>query len=186
MVTKRRFLIDADQVLVDLFSPVLQRVSEIRGVVTKIEDFHQWDLFLDLSPEENQVVRELMTSKGFVLSLKVLPGAQEAVEELKKKTDLFVVTAPYDASPYWVYERYQWLERFLGIPKDKVVVTHSKFTVSGAFLLDDNPHNILEWEKEHPYSCPMIWDYPHTRNECSEKFRVSSWGEVLAEVDLRG
>jgi 5'(3')-deoxyribonucleotidase len=179
---KLRFLVDVDDVLNDLRSRVVECMTEVTGKVYTPEDFTGWDYFAILSPAERKKVDKLIQRKGFCLSLKANPEAQEAIKELKGLVNVFAVTAPVRGK-FWVDERYTWLEREFNIPLDDVVVATSKYVISGRWFLDDRPSNIIAWCRGNSSrKIPMLWHTRATRDLGYDDLRVHSWGEVIERV----
>jgi 5'-nucleotidase len=76
-------------------------------------------------------------------------GAVEALKELDKHFDLYILsTAPWDNPNAWKQKR-DWIERYFGEGKEnifykKVILSHHKNLNSGEILIDDRPNNGAE------------------------------------------
>jgi len=179
---RRRILIDVDEVLADFQTPAFDIINRLFGKSLTAYDYEVWDLFELFTKEEGDAIRAEMGRPGVCASLKVRPGALDAVRELRDMADVHPVTSPFD-SPTWVAERYAWLQEHFQIPRRDVVFTESKYLVKGDALLDDRPDNITTWLKEHRRAVGMLWHIPNTRTMTQyDHLRVKTWDEVISKV----
>ena len=183
MRKRKRMLTDVDEVLCDFQSPVFEMAKQIFGkdVGPHSYDGTVWDIFAAFTPEETKVLLAECEKPGWCASLKPLPGAQEAVAELRKHVDLFAVTSPFHSTT-WVYERERWLAEHFGFERSQIVHTSAKYLVCGDVLLDDKPDHITAWQAEHPDGLAMLWPIANTRNLPLDKWRVKDWPDVLDRV----
>ena len=175
-----RFLVDVDDVLADLRPQVLRIVNKVAGKEYTPDDFTGWDYFSVLNEDQRGQVIRIMGAPGFCRSLKVLPGAKEAIRELQSMVKVLVVTWPFNIE--WFNERYGWLEQEVGIPKEDVILTNSKYAVAGKWFLDDNLDNVLSWSYGNPCMESMLWNTRATRDLGYDRLRVYSWDAVIAKV----
>ena len=178
---RKRFLFDADEVLLDFQSACFDILRKFNGRVLTAQDYEVWDFFAELTPEETAYIRGEVSKPGFCRHLKPLPGAQAAVEQMREMVDVYALTSPWD-SPTWVYERNESLKEHFAIGRKHVVQTSAKYLVRGDFFLDDNPDHVTHWAEEHPAGVAMLWHIPNTRKLGHDHFRVRSWAEVLGKV----
>jgi len=177
-----RMLVDVDEVLSNFGSYVLESAGSYFQEKAAKHSGHSWDFFEIFSPEEQNFLHEMIEKEGFCASIPLQKGAQEAVRELRKLVDVYVVTSPYHSMP-WVHERNQWLKEHFGFGKNEIVHTSAKFLVNGDIFLDDKPDNVLSWHKEHPRGLAMIWPSPFTRSMPVDFVR--DWGHVLGRVSQK-
>lgn len=118
----------------------------------------------------------LCYEEGFVSTMPLLPGAAEAVEELRKLADVHILTAPFDNAPYWMNERTRWLKKHFGFDKTHIHHSHRKDLFRGDFLLDDRAEHVESWPSK-----AVLWDRPWNRAATGLP-RVSSWPEVIEIV----
>lgn len=81
-------------------------------------------------------------SKDFFLELDPLPGGVEAIKEMAKmkNTDVFICTSPIKHYKYCPYEKYAWVEKYLGHDfLEQVILTRDKTLITGDILIDDKP-----------------------------------------------
>lgn len=176
--------IDVDEVLADFAEGTFRLAKYVLG--REVSDFNydgtRWELFALYSPEERDRLIAECEKPGFCESLKVRPGAPEAVAVLREHVDLFAVTSHFH-SPTWVYERDRWLKRHFAFEKSNIVHTSAKFLVNADICLDDNPKHVTSWQAEHPDGLAMLWHIPQTRNMPGlDEYRVHTWPEVIDRV----
>jgi 5'(3')-deoxyribonucleotidase len=177
--------IDVDEVLNEYRMAILDIARKVLHKEIDLFDHPgtSWDVFDIFTPEENKILFEIAGSQGFCWSLPIRAGSQEAVEELRRHVDLFVVTSPFD-SRHWVYERDAWLEKHFGFKRhEHVVHTAAKYLVDADICLDDKPSNVYTWHEHHPHGLAMVWPTFHTRNiPVEEQYRVRDWAHVIERV----
>ncbi len=116
----KRIFIDMDNVLVD-FQTGLDQVSE--------EVKAEYAGRLDEIP-------------GLFAKMKPMPGAIEAVHELQKRYDLFILsTAPWKNPSAWS-DKVAWVTNYLDdVFHKKMIITHRKDLCQGDYLIDDRGKN---------------------------------------------
>jgi 5'(3')-deoxyribonucleotidase len=182
--TRRRLLVDVDEVLASLQLPVLEIICRVTEKDWKLEDFKVWDLFSVLTPEQRVRVFDEMAVPGFCLGLEPILGAPEAIKKLQKIVDVFAITNPHN-SVLWVTERYDWLLRHYGLDKDHIAFLSSKYLVSGDWLVEDNLDQLTRWHEFNPGGTPILWDTPTNRLMNSGLIlRVTDWQHIMNIVQL--
>ncbi|XP_060884040.1 5'(3')-deoxyribonucleotidase, mitochondrial-like [Labrus mixtus] len=81
-------------------------------------------------------------SKDFFMELDPLPGGVEAIKEIAKmdNTDVFICTSPIKHYKNCPYEKYAWVEKYLGHEfLERVILTRDKTLITGDILIDDKP-----------------------------------------------
>ena len=79
---------------------------------------------------------------GIFAQMQPMPGAIEAVIELAKVYDLYLLsTAPWSNTSAWT-DKVEWVQKYWGADEDspvykKLILTHHKDLNQGAFLVDD-------------------------------------------------
>lgn len=75
-----------------------------------------------------------------------MPGALEAMQELNKVFDLYILsTAPWLNPSAWI-DKLEWVQRYFGKGKDtifhkRLIISHHKDLNCGDFLIDDRENN---------------------------------------------
>lgn len=181
-----RFLIDVDQVLADFVAPAIEAMSQVLGRTWTMAEApsDDWDIFTVLTEEQRQAVNDIIDTPGWCSALKPLPGSQEAVGELRRHCEVYVVTNPGVGGKQWVHERNIWLADHFGLDHRRLVYTAAKYVVSGDFFLDDHPGQVLDWQVCNPRGVGMVWSTEHNQRLTGyEGSRVNSWSEVLKAVE---
>ena len=116
----KRVFIDMDNVLVDFQSGLDQVSEEIKA---------EYAGRLDEIP-------------GLFAKMKPMEGAIEAVHELQKHYDLFILsTAPWKNPSAWS-DKVEWVTKYLDdVFHKKMIITHRKDLCQGDYLIDDRGKN---------------------------------------------
>jgi 5'-nucleotidase len=158
---KRKLALDCDGVLCDFVGPYLKGYNELMNTSFTPEDITEWNFFKLLNMNFDDV-NKVVCQKHFVYSMPMLrPDLPELIKDLQEVFDVYVVTAPWDSSPFWEFERKEWLSDFLNIPKNKVVSTHSKHLIQADIFVDDAPKNFID----SLATTKMLFDSPYNQ-EC--------------------
>ena len=179
---RKRLLIDADEVLADFQLAIFELAEKLFGHKLTSHNFDTWDIFGAFPQHERDALFDIIEKPGFCKTIRPVPGALEAVQELRKHVDVHPVTSPFSSST-WVSERYAWLHDEFGFKRKDIVFTQAKFLVNGDALLDDSPKHVTSWLEEYPEKMGMLWHIPNTRTLTQyDHLRVKSWGEVIQKV----
>ncbi len=110
----------------------------------------------------NDLARSIYTSPGFILGLKPIEGAIQAVKEMVASGhEVRICTSPLSAYDNCVTEKYLWVERNFGRDFTKrIIMTKDKTLIRGDILIDDSvPKGILPPSFRH-----IIFDRPYNRS----------------------
>lgn len=131
MNSKKTVFIDLDGVIVDLLG---QLKYEIANSEVVYED-------------ETDLIDE---SETIFLNAAPIPHAIEAVTELEKHFDVYILsTAPWHNIHSWSQKRI-WVEKNLPSMYKRLILTHHKHQLIGDFLIDDRLKNgAAEFKGEH-------------------------------------
>lgn len=117
---KKRIFVDMDNVLVDFQSGlVLQSEETLKEYEGRVDEIP--GLFADMKP---------------------MSGAIEAMHDLQKHFDLYILsTAPWKNSSAWS-DKVLWVTRYLDdVFHKRIVITHCKNLCKGDYLIDDQGKN---------------------------------------------
>jgi 5'(3')-deoxyribonucleotidase len=178
-----RIGVDVDEVLAQFQNVVLARANSLFDLELTPESFTTWDIFPYFPEDQREIILKEIGTKGWCSALPVCEGSQEALQELRKLADVYIVTSPF-SSETWSGERTGWLKRHFGIKPDEIVSTKAKWLVGGIHaLLDDNPHHIQTWGEQWKET-PMLWHIPNTRTmQELDHLRVKTWQDVFETVE---
>lgn len=185
MLYDYRVLLDVDEVLADFQTPALKVMHQVTGHPWAAEDIDDWDVFSVLNPEQLAETFQVVKAAGFCSSLQPLPGAVEAVREMRSMfSDVHLVTSPFYGSPTWVQERTEWIADIFGLTDEDVTHTRAKWGVYGDALYDDKPVMHQKWVECHPGGLPLLRHLPNTRNIVTgpKVVRVYSYTEAIRHM----
>lgn len=195
-----RLLVDCDDVILNWSehydaslnrrAGVAQHFGDIEamlivGSIRRSEEHTQWDLFADLTPEASRVVHSVLAEPRFYADLQPIPGALEALEEMRAAGhEVHIVTSPMPSNPTCADDKLSSIERHLGpYWRKRVVITEDKTIVHGDVLFDDRAEITGSMA---PSWRQVIVDQPHNRRTSNPAPRIadlSGWAlalEVLA------
>lgn len=118
---------------------------------------------------------------GFLRDLPLKAGALEAVRELERYHEVYVVSSP----PAWtaasdVYAYFHSVFRVPGIlTMDRLILARSKERVRGDVLVDDRGDNLVRWAAVNG-GRPIVFDAPWNQGYCYE--RCATWPAVLEAI----
>ena len=82
---------------------------------------------------------------GIFALMDPVPGAVEAVQKLRQRYDLYILsTAPWNNPTAWC-DKLNWVKKHFGGGEDspfykRIILTHHKDLCHGDYLIDDRPH----------------------------------------------
>lgn len=131
MIKKPILYIDLDGVIVDLIGELDLEIVHVTQTLEKPTDW------IDLS-------------ETIFLNARPVPGALEAVAELEKHYEVFILsTAPWKNVHSWSQKRI-WVEKYLPSMYKKLILTHNKELLIGDYLIDDRTKNgAAEFQGKH-------------------------------------
>ena len=174
-----RILVDMDGVIADWgkqYDADLDRLGAVAASVPRTEHQRAFNLRLDRTPAECDIIDQVMGREGFYSDLEPIHGATFALDEMVKDGhEVRICTSPWNANPSCIAEKIGWVRMYLG-PQwvERVVVTHEKAAVIADILIDDRP-NIPSAETAHWVQ--VLFDQPYNRDDPQGRPRITSWPE---------
>jgi 5'(3')-deoxyribonucleotidase len=90
----------------------------------------------------DNAVRRYVYTPGFFRSVPVMEGAKEAVSELMKSFEVYVVSAAMEF-PQSLFEKYEWLqEHFPFIRWSNIIFCGDKSIIGTDYMIDDHVKNL--------------------------------------------
>lgn len=171
-----RILLDLDGVCCNWSGAVSDVVFRHTGEPL---DLSKWFERKDLPKEVRGKVMAEIAGPGFCFKFDPLPGAKEAVDELRAAgCDVQFVTSLWDC-PTWVYDRNRWLRKhgFCAAPSG-VTYTKDKWVVYGDIFVDDKVSNVLAWRKAWPGHMGIVWAQPWNA-DYEGPLRFNNWRDLV-------
>ena len=167
-----RICVDMDEVMADTLAEHLRRYN-----LTFDEEVTPGDLagkgLWEIAPlDRQQQLRAFLDAEDFFEDLALLPGAQQVLERLSTRFEIFIATQAM-AVPNSLGPKYRWLQRhFPFIPPSHYVFCGSKSILRADYLIDDQPRNLLRFEGQG-----LLYSAPHNLADTGF-LRVNNWQEV--------
>jgi 5'-nucleotidase len=177
-------ILDMDGVIVNTIEGFESRLMEMFPEVEpvpyeKLSTFYIENLY----PEEHrEKIAKVWESEGLFYGLKPLPGAIEAIEEIRRRVkDVVICTSPRIESKYCVQEKYEWVRENLNQDwLKRLIIAKDKTRIQGDILIDDKPkirgERIPSWEQVL-YTHPWNSEVTHLR-----RLTWENWEEILIEL----
>lgn len=124
-------------------------------------------------PEHYQTIHSWTYESGFFAGMKVMPDAQEVIQKLMEKYEIFVVSAAVEF-PLSMQEKVEWLKiHFPFIDWRFLVFCGHKYMIKADYLIDDHLKNIAAFTE----GTPLLFTAAHNRH-IEGYTRVNNWREV--------
>lgn len=110
-----------------------------------------YDAHKHLTIEHDPELSESKVPKGYFENLPLISGAKDAINILKTKYDLHILSTPQWSNPNCWSEKRIWIENHFGdVFFKKVTLTHNKGLLMGDYLIDDSLRNgVKSFKGEH-------------------------------------
>lgn len=155
-----KILLDVDGVLADFIELTFRVLRDLGGPSLTHAHVTRFEILSFMPEEFRDRMKAAWAAPGFCSSLPLIEGSAEGVQKLRELGDVVFVTSPMH-TPYWHWERHQWLKEHLSSDGRDIVFANRKGHVVGDVLIDDRLDNLLEWQKAHPQGTPVLWSVPH-------------------------
>lgn len=170
MNNTKTLIVDMDGVLADVYSQFL---------LLEEKEFGARQLLKDIKgrPEDEvfKNAKKYVHSKGFFRNAPVMEGSIDALQELNKKYNLFIVSAAMEF-PNSLNEKLEWLnEHFPFIQWQQIVFCGSKTVVHGDIMIDDHYKNLDYFKGK-----TILFTQPHNEGHDDKgHIRIPGWKDVL-------
>lgn len=179
-LSKPTIAVDVDWVLAKLLQKVLDCYNEDHNDIITVKDIKSWDIHNHV--KIGSKIYEYFNEYGMFRDLEIVENSQEVIQFLQKKWEVIIVTDAF-FSPNAMIDKYNWLRKnFDFIPKNNIVFASNKGLIKADFLIDDAPHNLVNFNKSGGF--PILFDATHNK-WCNEYFRVNDWLEIKECFDDR-
>lgn len=142
-----QILLDMDGVLVDFMSGAIKALNKAYHKDITLEqyatEFGKWGTYDYYGISKKEFWQAIENVLGFWLDLQPIPWYKELYNYLSSKGDVTITTAP-SKSNSCVVQKYRWLEYYLNIKKEDVIMINKKqlLVAPGNILIDDSPDNV--------------------------------------------
>ncbi|WP_018613848.1 5' nucleotidase, NT5C type [Segetibacter koreensis] len=170
MSRRKTIAIDMDGVIADTVAQFIIWYEREFGERIEKEAFHG-------VPESeglpNGAVRKFVYMPGFFRTIPVMEGAKEAVLELTKNFDVYIVSAAVEF-PQSLAEKYEWLqENFPFISWKNIIFCGDKSIIGTDYMIDDHVKNL------DGYSGNCILFTAGHNMGIERHTRINTWKEVI-------
>lgn len=188
MTKQLLILIDVDGVLADFAGSFINLANELfhRGApkltVDQVTDFDFAKCGILTESQVHTLFAAIAADSNFTRCLPVLPGAREALADLREIGRVVAVTSPLYAGE-WVNGRVDWLKG-LGFKETAIVFCKDKSLVRGDLLIDDGEHNIKTAMTDEafminaPWNAKSTWGVPRGDLKKAVAFAEGLWAKA--------
>ncbi|MCY7350424.1 MAG: 5'-3'-deoxyribonucleotidase [Cytophagaceae bacterium] len=167
----QRIAIDMDDVLADATGRFLDYLTTRTGVEVTKQQLWGRD-WADVTDIHRSTIRSWVYEAGFFRDMAVLPDAQDVVQKLQERYEVFIVSAAMEF-PLSLKEKLEWMaEHFPFVDWRYIVFCGHKYMIKADYLIDDHEKNLKPFE-----GTPILFSAPHNAN-LTGYTRVSTWREV--------
>lgn len=158
---KLRVLCDMDSVIAELNPKWYRMANEEHGCNVTVADITDWDTSKFFPCGKG--IYQYLGKPGFFRDLPVISGAYDALKAIQDAGhEIIVVT--HCSWPEARRDKTLWLEEHFPFLAGRLLMTDryvSKDAVKGDVLIDDGPHNIIEYRKAYPDAYIIGFKYPY-------------------------
>ncbi|XP_005102318.1 5'(3')-deoxyribonucleotidase, cytosolic type isoform X1 [Aplysia californica] len=190
-------LVDMDQVLCDFEMRLLQEFQSRHPndpfiPLEERRTFYARDQYAKIRADLADNIRDIYNSEGFFRDLPEIPGACDAMKELKEMegVDVFICSSPLTSYEFCLKEKFQWIEEHLGQEwLDKIILTKDKTVANGHVLIDDRP-NIKGAIRKPIWEHVVFTACHNVHSDIRGKRRLDnwtdgSWRDLILDLQMR-
>lgn len=167
-----RILIDMDDVLADTSLKILNETNKRLGTNFTREQINTQPEIYKAYYEQYTTVRGMLWEKGFFADIPLIKDAQEVVQKLHAKHEIFIVSAATEF-PLSMEEKLEWLDKYFPyIGWSHTVFCGHKWMIKADYIIDDHEKNLINFEGKG-----LLFDARHNQH-VKEFTRVLSWKEI--------
>ena len=175
-----RICVDMDEVMADTLAEHLRRYNQTFDEEVTTSDLAGKGLWEVAPLDRQQQLRAFLDAEDFFEDLALLPGAQEVLEQLSARFEIYIATQAM-AVPNSLGPKYRWLQRhFPFIPPSHYVFCGNKSILRADYLIDDQPRNLQRFEGQG-----LLYTAPHNLT-ATGFLRVNNWQEVAEYFSTQG
>jgi len=164
--------IDMDNVIADIETHLVNLYEKEYNV--KVDRTALLGVSEDEAFPDKTAARRFIHTPGFFRTVPLMPGALEALEILRKKYEIYIVSAATEF-PLSLAEKHAWLAEFFPfISWKNMIFCGSKAVIKTDYMIDDHCKNL-----DYCIGKPILYHASHNVN-IKHHFRVNNWQEVLA------
>ncbi|GAB3355022.1 5'-3'-deoxyribonucleotidase [Arachidicoccus ginsenosidivorans] len=168
---RKTIAIDMDGVLANVEPQLVKYYNKYYGASLTLETI-QGMSGAEAFPKDAPT-RYMLNQPGFFRDLEVMPGAIDAVRQLMKDYEVYVVSAATEF-PLSLFEKYEWLrEHFPFIDWRHIVLCGDKSIISTDYMIDDYCKNLDVFKGK------TLMFHAYHNTTLHHHFRVRSWSEVV-------
>lgn len=175
---KKVVLVDLDGVLVDLTGTWLHLYGEETQDWVHVDDITKYEFDEHVKDKEafwyqlNCALRQAPPTRGSAAFRTLLKN---------ENYDVYVVTYAHESNLDNFRTKLNWLKRYFPeFDQRKVIFTKHKERVSGDVLIEDNPANLMAWERENSGLLILINQPYNVAEVAAEVSRLNSFDLVPA------
>jgi 5'-nucleotidase len=167
---RKTIAIDMDGVIADTVANFISWYEKDSGVRVSREAFEGKR---EVEALPGNAVRKYVYTPGFFRSVPVMEGARDAVLELMKNFDVYIVSAATEF-PQSLLEKYEWLqEHFPFITWKNIILCGDKSIIATDYMIDDHVRNLDVCKGK-----TLMFTAGHNAG-INHHTRVSSWKEAV-------
>jgi 5'(3')-deoxyribonucleotidase len=147
---KQQILLDMDGVLVDFLSGALECLNRDFNRNVTIEEyadkFGLWGTYDYYGITTKEFWDSIHSTPDFWYNLKPMPWYKELYNFLSELGDVTIITTP-SLDPSCAMQKLQWLDNYMGIKSDAVLLGSRKYLLAGnGILIDDYQVNVEKFK----------------------------------------